>query len=948
MKNPAPVPTSENESNPKSSSKLGLACVSYLKLPLIALAIAPCTAFSAIESSGDAPTQAAPFASFAPRVKLHWDSSFLYIENNGLPTHSMMVGITAWQQQVPMPQSYFGDNAWRVPLHPVPAKESQTIKGHFLRGAIALAANGIPIFNPQNNRGEISQEIGELDQWGGHCGRADDYHYHAAPLHLQAAVGKDKPIAYALDGYPIYGLTEVDGSPLGKLDECNGHTTPTIGYHYHASTKYPYVNGGFHGEVVELGGQVDPQPHAQSVRQALPPLNGAKITGFKAAPDEKSFSLQYTVGNKPASVNYGTSGDGTWKFKYVNADGSTSEETGTMSARGSGGGRPKERNGGGPFKERSGTPDEQGGAPASDRKSPNLMPKVPSSEPQAVSHSQSSGSFKLTSPEVMDGGNLPIDYTGDGSSATLPLAWSGAPAGTKSYALIMHHLDPEGKTKIYWTLYNIPASTQGLSKNTKDVGVLGRNTVNDRLGYAPPHSKGPGAKTYVLTLYALSAPPQITTAPSQVTGESLAAALKDRTLATTELSVVYTRDGTADSQEQGGQKIPRREDRNEGPSSDLPPPRKDGEPKEREGDDASAQDAQPTPWMKKHGSEIDTDGDGVITLAELADDMNRAFAIYDQDKNGVLSPVEVEKTGDVREGAAFAGLIFKHFTDLDSTGDGNVSRDEMVAAVKFIFTSADLNHDNRVTSMEWQNASNAPFQVRSGNPSGPSSSNRSPNQDTAKKPAKEIRPTRNAPDAKGLIKPDLTDTIKVNVYADNWFMLYINGKLVAVDPIDFIPHNVVSVDILPEYPMTIAVMAKDNADPKTGMEYGNHVGDGGLIIKFADGTVSNATWKAKCFFKGPINHDVAHPTVEHTPIPENWYTVNFDDSKWANTAEYTEQRVNPKEAFYQADFTGAKFIWTEDLDLDNTIIFRTKIEKPTWTKRWNTKPDLDVTGAPTR
>jgi hypothetical protein len=198
----------------------------------------------------------------------------------------------------------------------------------------------------------------------------------------------------------------------------------------------------------------------------------------------------------------------------------------------------------------------------------------------------------------------------------------------------------------------------------------------------------------------------------------------------------------------------------------------------------------------------------------------------------------------------------------------------------------------------------------------------------------------------GLVKPAMADTIKVNVYADNWFILYINGKLAAVDSIDFIPHNVVSVDILPEYPMTIAVMAKDNADTKTGLEYGNRIGDGGFIIKFSDGTISDAKWKAKNFFKGPINHDVINPKVERTPVPTNWFTVDFDDTKWSNAKEYTEQQVNPKEPFFQADFKGAKFIWTEDIELDNTIIFRTRIEKTGWKPRWNTKPDLDVSGAP--
>ena len=200
----------------------------------------------------------------------------------------------------------------------------------------------------------------------------------------------------------------------------------------------------------------------------------------------------------------------------------------------------------------------------------------------------------------------------------------------------------------------------------------------------------------------------------------------------------------------------------------------------------------------------------------------------------------------------------------------------------------------------------------------------------------------------GLVKPTLADTIRVNIYADNWFVLYINGKLTAVDSIDFIPHNVASVDILPEYPMTIAVMAKDNADPKTGLEYGNHIGDGGFILKFADGTVTDAKWNVKSFFKGPLNGDTKNPKVQHTPIPTNWFAIDFDDRTWGNATEFTEQRVNPKESFYQADFKGAKFIWTDDLDLDNTVIFRTRIEKPGWQKRWNTKPDLDISSAPSR
>ena len=734
------------------------------------------------------PLQASVFELFAPRVSVHWDERYLYVEDNGIPAHNMMVGITAWQQQVPLPQNYTGDNAWRLPLVPVPSSNPASIKGHFLRGAIALAANGIPIFNPQNNRGEVSAEIGELDQWGGHCGRADDYHYHAAPLHLQSVVGKDKPIAYALDGYPIYGLNEPDGTkPLG-LDTFNGHTTAALGYHYHASTKYPYVNGGFHGEVVEAGGQVDPQPNAQPVRPAGPPLRGAKITGFESSGAD--YKLSYEVNGDKRVILYSVKADGTFPFEFQNGREGTTKEVYTGRQRGGGPGNPPDENR---------RPRESGANPDRRDSSASSAPPREDAAPSGAAVDpllQPNGSFTLTSPEVTDGGNLPADYTGDGSGATLPLAWKGAPAGTKSYAIIMDHLAPENVMKSYWVVWDIPATVTSVPKNGKDIGKVGIS-FKGQIGYEPPHSQGPGDKTYVLTVYALSAPAQVTQSPREVTREVLLSAMKDKVLATASLHVVYTRGGTA-------------------PGENARPTRRENGPQT---------DARPAP----------------------------------------------------------SGTV--------------------VAAA---------------------------FPAAEPPPPHPGGESRAPGK----------------PDNKGLIKPTMADTVHVNVYADNWFVMFINGELVAVDSIKFTPHNVVSLDILPEYPMTIAIMAKDNADPKTGLEYGDHIGDGGFIIKFSDGTVSNATWKAKNFFKGPLDRDAKSPRVEHTPIPDKWWTVDFDDKSWPNATEYTEQRVNPKEPFYQSDFAGAKFIWSDDLDLDNTVIFRTKIEKPGWKPRWNTHPDLDITGAP--
>ena len=77
--------------------------------------------------------------------------------------------------------------------------------------------------------------------------------------------------------------------------------------------------------------------------------------------------------------------------------------------------------------------------------------------------------------------------------------------------------------------------------------------------------------------------------------------------------------------------------------------------------------------------------------------------------------------------------------------------------------------------------------------------------------------------------------------------------------------------------MTIAVLAKDNADPKTGLEYG---------------TVTSAAWKAKSFFRGPLNRDIANPKVEYTPIPANWFAPDFDDSTWSAATEYDSAEVH--------------------------------------------------------
>jgi len=500
---------------------------------------------TAVYPGQNAMRMAAPFEHFKPKVRYHWDGTWFYEESDGMPDTTVMpnimVGITSWQQQVPLPQSYFGNNAWRIPLIPIPSKNPLSIHNRFLRGAIAIAANGIPIFNPQNNRGEISKEIGELDQWGGHCGRADDYHYHAAPLHLQKILGISLPIAYALDGYPIYGLTEPDGSAPAVLDSFNGHESSALGYHYHASNSYPYINGGFHGEVVERDGQVDPQPRAQPVREALRAWPGAKITGFTVQ-GSNHFSLKFVATGQTHFVNYAVQDNGVVKFDFIDGNGAVRSDSYSARTRNPPGGNQR------PSQGPSG-PQAAPQRPESGRSRAGQRPAEEAAQDAVAPMdypARHSGQFVLTSASVTNGGALPAEFSGDGKGSTLPLTWNGVPAGTKSYALIMDHLAPGNVMKCYWTLWDIPPETRQLPKNAQGIGKTG-SSFKGKQGYEPPHSQGPGPKIYTLRLYALSAAPTLMPPAREVTREILLHTIKDMILDTAELKVVYTRPGSGES-----------------------------------------------------------------------------------------------------------------------------------------------------------------------------------------------------------------------------------------------------------------------------------------------------------------------------------------------------------------------------------------------------------------
>jgi Raf kinase inhibitor-like YbhB/YbcL family protein len=117
--------------------------------------------------------------------------------------------------------------------------------------------------------------------------------------------------------------------------------------------------------------------------------------------------------------------------------------------------------------------------------------------------------FKLESSAFVHNGTIPSRYTCDNIDVSPPLTWSGAPTGTKTFALIVDDPDapdPDAPkmTWVHWIVYNIPASTSGLPENIRTLPEGTQEGINDwkRTGYGgacPPI----GRHRYFHKLYAL-------------------------------------------------------------------------------------------------------------------------------------------------------------------------------------------------------------------------------------------------------------------------------------------------------------------------------------------------------------------------------------------------------------------------------------------------------------
>jgi len=148
----------------------------------------------------------------------------------------------------------------------------------------------------------------------------------------------------------------------------------------------------------------------------------------------------------------------------------------------------------------------------------------------------------LSSSSFTNQGEIPSRFTCEGDDVSPALAWSGAPAGTKSLALIVDDPDapdPQAPrlTWVHWVVYDLPPGTTGLAEGVRALPAGARDGFNDwkRTGYGGP-CPPIGRHRYFHKLYALDAVLGDLGTPTKA---ALEQAMKGHVLAQAELVGTY-------------------------------------------------------------------------------------------------------------------------------------------------------------------------------------------------------------------------------------------------------------------------------------------------------------------------------------------------------------------------------------------------------------------------
>ena len=187
------------------------------------------------------------------------------------------------------------------------------------------------------------------------------------------------------------------------------------------------------------------------------------------------------------------------------------------------------------------------------------------------------------------------------------------------------------------------------------------------------------------------------------------------------------------------------------------------------------------------------------------------------------------------------------------------------------------------------------------------------------------------------------------IWADNWFALYVNGKKVGEDSTAFATERSFNSDVISfkaSYPLTIGIIARDYVENASGLEYigkpNQQIGDGGIIAQIRQTDTNqivgatNKTWKVFVTNKAPLNEDCVKSSAplqdckaQSTKAPTSWYSTTYKDATWKPATEFTPAAVGVKDGYFNFSWSPqSSLIWSSDLRLDNTILLRTKLLAP--------------------
>ena len=285
----------------------------------------------------------------AVAVTCNQDDTMSLTSATGLPSHEVMHGIENWINRLPVPYPL----TFVIPMSPDWTEGYSNTTGI---GPNAFAINGVPIFHYStapspsiDPTADMSDTVTahELDACGGHSGQGEDYHYHQAPICLVDTDKLSEPIAYSIDGSPVYfggapasdklDELELDGysAPAG-LDICNATQADDGGWAFYTTADQPYVVGCHHTASIDNTGLNVPsfQGRGQGQSDVFGNIYGEVPADMEPMPATQvvtegvHYIQEFTQAGAARSISYVVSTSGETQeitATFIDSDGTESE-----------------------------------------------------------------------------------------------------------------------------------------------------------------------------------------------------------------------------------------------------------------------------------------------------------------------------------------------------------------------------------------------------------------------------------------------------------------------------------------------------------------------------------------------------------------------------------------------------------------------------------------------